>query len=293
MLNALHVSYGELGKELLHNTLVEVFIDYPEPGYDLRELSSVPDGILQHLSPHAFVERVLLPELILLLIIADQKPRHGDITMEDAKIIRDKSVDYGIAMFPSQTLGPATGGKNAFGDVGKSPNSSGSKKGSGSRASQGEMKSAKKHTHSPVIGSTRSPARKAIDRREVKTQAKTQTSLPPPSPSSGSQTSSRPRPRPAARKAVSEKAPAIITDLSRSYEDDNQSITSPEMNGRDLDSALILSPNKHYHRADQYSFIPGISHTASLAGAARSELFQRQSEILFSTMEIERSAFRS
>jgi len=98
-------SYGERGWELLQKTLIEVFIKDAEPEYDLGEIERRPDQPLQALNAHAFIERVLMPELICLLIINDQKARLGDITVEQAKRLRDESTEYGIAMFPSKSMG--------------------------------------------------------------------------------------------------------------------------------------------------------------------------------------------
>jgi hypothetical protein len=235
--HALH-SFGEQGWEILLNTLSEVFIEYPDPLYDLKELAAVPDGPLQGLTAFVFIERVLLPELILMLIIFDRNARDGIISMEEAKAIRNESANYGIAMFPSKALGLASSGRSAFGDNnGKSPSASASKKGSGNgKESKTDKKPAKQPTRSPVG----SPLKRSSARPISRSPASITSSQPLPP---------RPRPRPAARKLVtdvnsvtSETTCAPVSSLS--VDSSLESLPMIDTSGASISNAIILSPNK-------------------------------------------------
>ncbi|UZJ53013.1 hypothetical protein CBS101457_002333 [Exobasidium rhododendri] len=96
--------YGEKGWEVLEKTLVNAFIKEADPDYDLSIKEIQPDRPLKNLTDRQFVERVLMPELICMLIINDQKARGCILTMEEAKRLRDESTEYGIAMFPSNSM---------------------------------------------------------------------------------------------------------------------------------------------------------------------------------------------
>ncbi|KAI0339419.1 hypothetical protein BDW22DRAFT_1380615, partial [Trametopsis cervina] len=83
--------YGELGAVILSQTLYELF----PPAY-LDPTSVLP------LTPTDFVQRILLPEAALLLIMSDMKE-----SREDAIMTMRDSAQYGVAMFPDDSLDAA------------------------------------------------------------------------------------------------------------------------------------------------------------------------------------------
>ncbi|KAF9485536.1 hypothetical protein BDN70DRAFT_795754, partial [Pholiota conissans] len=80
--------YGEIGSVIIHQTLYNMF--------PLDEMDPAP---ILPLTANEFVQRVLVPEVALHLIMEDKK-LSGDVGVKKAlKILRDSSA-YGVAMFP-------------------------------------------------------------------------------------------------------------------------------------------------------------------------------------------------
>jgi len=90
-------SYGEIGSVIIHQTL-----------YDMFPLADMDPDSISPLTPTEFVQRILVPEVALRLIMED-KGLGGDGGMAEAlEILRDSS-SYGVAMFPED--GGEWGGK--------------------------------------------------------------------------------------------------------------------------------------------------------------------------------------
>jgi RTC4-like domain len=83
-------SYGELGSMILHQTLYNIF---PPSSFDAQSI--VP------LTPQEFIQRILVPEAALALIMEDMRQ---DRT-QAAQTMRE-SAGYGVAMFPDTSEGP-------------------------------------------------------------------------------------------------------------------------------------------------------------------------------------------
>lgn len=192
-------SYGEKGWELLRKTLVEDFVTNASPEHDLNQLATHPDRPLKLLGQSGFVERVLLPELICLLIIDNEKAKRGKISMEQAKSIRDESTDYGIAMFPSNAIGKLKTGLGAK----KHSVFSVDDDDSGRKDSQERKKTAGKAVPIPASGSgRRSPGKSGIWRRKETWGKDSRQNGPRASPPPASQPiAGRPRPRPSASRS--------------------------------------------------------------------------------------------
>jgi len=114
-------SYGEQGWELFHNVLHSAYIKDPLlPSLDLTQapvLSSI-----QPLTTHEFLDQVLLPELVCLLIQDDLGGEEKGITYEQAMKVRQESSKFGIAMYASDTAVSANDTKRASGSwIGASP----------------------------------------------------------------------------------------------------------------------------------------------------------------------------
>jgi hypothetical protein len=77
-------SYGELGSAVIHQTL-----------YDLFPPTSVPPSQTHPLNPAEFIQRILVPQVGLLLIQDDLK-----LSPSDALSTMRESVQFGVAMFP-------------------------------------------------------------------------------------------------------------------------------------------------------------------------------------------------
>jgi hypothetical protein len=87
-------SYGELGSVIIHQTL-----------YNMFPPASIDATIIAPLTFNQFVQRVLVPEVALRLIMED-KGLKGELGMQKALgILRDSSA-YGVAMFPEDTNEP-------------------------------------------------------------------------------------------------------------------------------------------------------------------------------------------
>ncbi|KAE9399197.1 hypothetical protein BT96DRAFT_820853, partial [Gymnopus androsaceus JB14] len=81
-------AYGELGSLIIHQSLYELF-----PPEDMR-----PD-LVSPLSPKEFIDRVLLPEVAVRLIMEDKSLSGSSGARKALQILRDSS-SYGVAMFP-------------------------------------------------------------------------------------------------------------------------------------------------------------------------------------------------
>ncbi|TFK69325.1 hypothetical protein BDN72DRAFT_619972 [Pluteus cervinus] len=80
--------YGELGSVIILQTLGDMF-----------PLSSFDSSLVTPLTPKEFIQRILVPEVGVRLIMQDQQ-LFGDSGREDAlQVLRD-STTYGVAMFP-------------------------------------------------------------------------------------------------------------------------------------------------------------------------------------------------
>lgn len=83
-------SYGELGSVIIHQAL-----------YNMFPLTTIDPALVDPLTPNEFVQRILVPEVGMRLVLQDM-----DLNVEDqahktrAVDILHKSASYGVAMFP-------------------------------------------------------------------------------------------------------------------------------------------------------------------------------------------------
>ena len=87
------ISYGELGSMILHQTLYNIF-----PPSSINPQSITP------LAPQEFIQRILVPEAALTLIMEDT----GQDQVKAVQTMRE-SAGYGVAMFPDTSEGPGIG----------------------------------------------------------------------------------------------------------------------------------------------------------------------------------------
>ncbi|KAI9440454.1 RTC4-like domain-containing protein [Lactarius indigo] len=85
--------YGELGSMVMHQTLFNMF---PPSSFDARSVAP--------LTPQDFIQRVLVPEVALALIMEDT----GQDRIQAVRTMRE-SAGYGVAMFPDTSEGPEVG----------------------------------------------------------------------------------------------------------------------------------------------------------------------------------------
>ncbi|KAI9464532.1 RTC4-like domain-containing protein [Lactarius psammicola] len=85
--------YGELGSMILHQTLYNMF---PPSSFDARSIAP--------LTPQDFIQRILVPEAALALIMEDT----GQGRIQAVQTMRE-SAGYGVAMFPDTGEGPGVG----------------------------------------------------------------------------------------------------------------------------------------------------------------------------------------
>ncbi|KAF8260688.1 RTC4-like domain-containing protein [Lactarius quietus] len=85
--------YGELGSMILHQTLYNMF---PPSSFDARSIAP--------LTPQDFIQRILVPEAALALIMEDT----GQDRVQAVQTMRE-SAGYGVAMFPDTSEGPGVG----------------------------------------------------------------------------------------------------------------------------------------------------------------------------------------
>lgn len=86
-------SYGELGSFIIHQTL-----------YNLFPPTSIDASLIRPLNAEEFIQRILIPEVALLLIIQDQHfpPDAAKSRRKAFRILRESSA-YGVAMFPADS----------------------------------------------------------------------------------------------------------------------------------------------------------------------------------------------
>ncbi|KAK1218659.1 hypothetical protein PQX77_018647 [Marasmius sp. AFHP31] len=70
--------------------------------------SSVEPGLVAPLDPKEFIQRILVPEVAVCLIMEDRKTRGASDYNEAVHVLRD-SAAYGVAMFPDDGSGGASG----------------------------------------------------------------------------------------------------------------------------------------------------------------------------------------
>ena len=87
------ISYGELGSMILHQTLYNIFPP-----------SSIDPQSITPLAPQEFIQRILVPEAALTLIMEDT----GQDQVKAVQTMRE-SAGYGVAMFPDTSEGPGIG----------------------------------------------------------------------------------------------------------------------------------------------------------------------------------------
>ena len=87
------ISYGELGSMILHQTL-----------YNMFPPSSIDPQSITPLAPQEFIQRILVPEAALTLIMEDT----GQDQVKAVQTMRE-SAGYGVAMFPDTSEGPGVG----------------------------------------------------------------------------------------------------------------------------------------------------------------------------------------
>ena len=86
-------SYGELGSMILHQTLYNMF---PPSSFDPQSIAP--------LAPQEFIQRILVPEAALALIMEDT----GQDRAKAVQTMRE-SAGYGVAMFPDTSEGTEVG----------------------------------------------------------------------------------------------------------------------------------------------------------------------------------------
>lgn len=85
--------YGELGSMIMHQTLYNMF---PPSSFDARSIAP--------LTPQDFIQRILVPEAALTLIMEDT----GQDRIQAVRTMRE-SAGYGVAMFPDTSEGHEVG----------------------------------------------------------------------------------------------------------------------------------------------------------------------------------------
>ncbi|KAF5383667.1 hypothetical protein D9615_003785 [Tricholomella constricta] len=80
--------YGELGSVIIHQTL-----------YDLFPLASIDHNLVSPLTGNEFVQRILVPEVGVRLIMEDMGLDESK-TLDAVRVLRE-SANYGVAMFPA------------------------------------------------------------------------------------------------------------------------------------------------------------------------------------------------
>lgn len=89
----LNISYGELGSMIMHQTLYNMF---PPSSFEPQSITP--------LTPQEFIQRILVPEAALALIMEDT----GQDRARAVQTMRE-SAGYGVAMFPDTNEGPEVG----------------------------------------------------------------------------------------------------------------------------------------------------------------------------------------
>jgi hypothetical protein len=91
-------SYGELGSVIIHHTL-----------YDLFPPASIDTEAIVPLGAEEFLQRVLIPEVALRLIMEDRQLTGRSGKQTALQVLRESS-SYGVAMFPADGTEPTGGG---------------------------------------------------------------------------------------------------------------------------------------------------------------------------------------
>ncbi|KAJ7503057.1 RTC4-like domain-containing protein [Mycena galericulata] len=82
--------YGELGSVIIHQTL-----------YDMFPLATVDSDLVDPLTPNEFIQRILVPEVGMRLVIEDMSLDVNDRSdKKRAVAVLRESASYGVAMFP-------------------------------------------------------------------------------------------------------------------------------------------------------------------------------------------------
>ncbi|KAJ7647751.1 RTC4-like domain-containing protein [Roridomyces roridus] len=85
--------YGELGSVIIHQTL-----------YDMFPLASVDPHLVDPLTPNEFIQRILVPEVGMRLVIEDMDLNvDSKADKKRAMAVLRESASYGVAMFPEDT----------------------------------------------------------------------------------------------------------------------------------------------------------------------------------------------
>ncbi|KOS14171.1 hypothetical protein Malapachy_4053 [Malassezia pachydermatis] len=113
--------YGEQGWELFHDILTSAYIHDPM----MASLDLTKPATLKKMHPldaREFVDQVLLPELVCMLIQDDMGGEKSGITYDAAEAMQQASQKFGIAMFPSEHAPSAHTSKRGSGAwIGASP----------------------------------------------------------------------------------------------------------------------------------------------------------------------------
>ncbi|KAJ7496832.1 RTC4-like domain-containing protein [Mycena latifolia] len=82
--------YGELGSVIIHQTL-----------YDMFPLTTIDPDLVDPLTPNEFIQRILVPEVGMRLVIEDMDLDVADRSdKKQAVAVLRESASYGVAMFP-------------------------------------------------------------------------------------------------------------------------------------------------------------------------------------------------
>ncbi|KAF8625035.1 hypothetical protein AX17_006949 [Amanita inopinata Kibby_2008] len=98
--------YGELGYAIIHQTL-----------YDLFPPTSFNPEFIAPLTSREFVQRVLVPEVAVRLIVEDKNLKSAERFEQAVSILRDSS-SFGVAMFPDDTIENGKGGAVDMNELG-------------------------------------------------------------------------------------------------------------------------------------------------------------------------------
>ncbi|KAF7315074.1 RTC4 domain-containing protein [Mycena indigotica] len=95
--------YGEMGSVIIHQAL-----------YDMFPLTAIEPQLVNPLTPHEFIQRILVPEVGMRLVIQDRNlDAENKADRKCAVAILRASATYGVAMFPDES------GQTAGDDVGE------------------------------------------------------------------------------------------------------------------------------------------------------------------------------
>ncbi|KAK7057639.1 RTC4-like domain-containing protein [Favolaschia claudopus] len=218
--------YGELGSMIIHQTL-----------YDMFPLSSIDPDLVSPLTPNEFIQRILVPEVGMRLVMEDMDLNQDRRTdKKRAVAVLRESASYGVAMFPADggEWGGVSGKKLAGGDAG------------GARlAEQMVMERARKRRKELEIEEgeeeerwMQQQAEKEREKSEVVKQKKrakkkdseaASAAADPPAPS-------RPRPRPVPK---NKEKPSVLTDTASDMDTDTSSDVRPSKEVADFDMDTI------------------------------------------------------